>query len=81
MTGGGERGFKYEGLGNDFVVLDRRASGIDVSPSASRAVARNTSPLICTSTSGRSRRFRYQAGCSGDPPLEATITGLPSTSR
>ena len=33
-----ERGFKYEGLGNDFVVLDRRASGVDVSPSASRAL-------------------------------------------
>ena len=38
MTGGEERGFKYEGLGNDFVVLDRRASGVDVSPSASRAL-------------------------------------------
>jgi diaminopimelate epimerase len=38
VTAGGERGFKYEGLGNDFVVLDRRASGMDVSPSVSRAV-------------------------------------------
>jgi len=38
VTGGEERGFKYEGLGNDFVVLDRRASGVDVSPSASRAL-------------------------------------------
>jgi len=33
-----ERGFKYEGLGNDFVVLDRRASGEDVSAEASRAL-------------------------------------------
>jgi diaminopimelate epimerase len=33
-----ERGFKYEGLGNDFVVLDRRASGQDVSAAASRAL-------------------------------------------
>ena len=33
-----ERGFKYEGLGNDFVVLDRRGSGRDVSPAASRAL-------------------------------------------
>ena len=38
MTVGEERAFKYEGLGNDFVVLDRRASGVDVSPSASRAL-------------------------------------------
>ena len=38
MTGGGERGFKYEGLGNDFVVLDRRTSGVDVSPAVSRAL-------------------------------------------
>jgi len=33
-----ERGFKYEGLGNDFVVLDRRVSGLDISPSASRSL-------------------------------------------
>ena len=33
-----EQGFKYEGLGNDFLVLDRRASGTDISPSASRAL-------------------------------------------
>ncbi len=33
-----ERGFKYEGLGNDFVVLDRRASGEDLSAEASRAL-------------------------------------------
>jgi len=38
VTGAVERGFKYEGLGNDFVVLDRRASGLDLSPSASRAL-------------------------------------------
>ena len=38
MSGGVEQGFKYEGLGNDFVVLDRRASGTDLSPSASRAL-------------------------------------------
>ena len=38
MSGRVERGFKYEGLGNDFLVLDRRASGTDVSPSASRAI-------------------------------------------
>jgi diaminopimelate epimerase len=38
VSGGVEQGFKYEGLGNDFVVLDRRASGADLSPSASRAV-------------------------------------------
>jgi len=38
VNGRGERGFKYEGLGNDFVVLDRRGSGVDVSPSASRAL-------------------------------------------
>jgi diaminopimelate epimerase len=38
VIGGGERGFKYEGLGNDFVVLDRRASGVDVSPAVSRAL-------------------------------------------
>ncbi len=28
--------FKYEGLGNDFVVLDRRASGVDLDADASR---------------------------------------------
>jgi diaminopimelate epimerase len=33
-----ELAFKYEGLGNDFVVLDRRATGEDVSPDVSRAV-------------------------------------------
>lgn len=33
-----ERGFKYEGLGNDFLLLDRRASGEDLSPAASRAL-------------------------------------------
>jgi diaminopimelate epimerase len=33
-----ERAFKYEGLGNDFVLLDRRATGVDLSPSASRAL-------------------------------------------
>ena len=38
MSGRVERGFKYEGLGNDFVVLDRRTSATDVSPSASRAI-------------------------------------------
>ena len=38
VTGAVEQGFKYEGLGNDFVVLDRRASGVDLSPSASRAL-------------------------------------------
>jgi diaminopimelate epimerase len=38
VISGGERGFKYEGLGNDFVVLDRRDSGMDVSASASRAL-------------------------------------------
>jgi diaminopimelate epimerase len=38
VTGGGERGFKYEGLGNDFVVLDRRASGVDVAPAVSRGL-------------------------------------------
>lgn len=38
MSGGVERGFKYEGLGNDFVVLDRRATGQDISARASRAL-------------------------------------------
>jgi len=38
MSGRTERAFKYEGLGNDFVLLDRRASGEDVSPGASRAL-------------------------------------------
>jgi diaminopimelate epimerase len=38
VSGGGERGFKYEGLGNDFVVLDRRASDLDVSAATSRAL-------------------------------------------
>jgi len=33
-----ERGYKYEGLGNDFVLLDRRASGEDISPRAARAL-------------------------------------------
>jgi len=33
-----ETGYKYEGLGNDFVVLDRRATGRDVSADASRAL-------------------------------------------
>jgi len=33
-----EPGFKYEGLGNDFVVLDRRSSGKDLSAHASAAV-------------------------------------------
>jgi diaminopimelate epimerase len=28
--------FKYHGLGNDFVVLDRRASGVDIDPATSR---------------------------------------------
>ncbi|MCA3016513.1 MAG: diaminopimelate epimerase [Myxococcaceae bacterium] len=31
-----ERFFKYHGLGNDFVVLDRRASGVDVDADTSR---------------------------------------------
>ncbi len=31
-----ERAFKYEGLGNDFVILDRRASGEDIGPEVSR---------------------------------------------
>jgi len=38
VRGRSERAFKYEGLGNDFVVLDRRDAGEDVSPSASRAI-------------------------------------------
>ena len=33
-----ERGFKYEGLGNDFVLLDRRATGQDIPPRAARAL-------------------------------------------
>ena len=33
-----ERGFKYEGLGNDFLLLDRRASGQDISPRVARAL-------------------------------------------
>jgi len=33
-----EQAFKYEGLGNDFVVLDRRSTGEDISSGASRAV-------------------------------------------
>lgn len=32
----GERFFKYHGLGNDFVILDRRASGVDLDPETSR---------------------------------------------
>jgi diaminopimelate epimerase len=31
----GERAFKYHGLGNDFVVLDRRPSGQDIGPAES----------------------------------------------
>jgi len=38
VSGGAEEGFKYEGLGNDFVVLDRRASGVDLSPETSRVL-------------------------------------------
>ena len=38
MTGRVERGFKYEGLGNDFLVLDRLSSGTDLSPAAARAL-------------------------------------------
>ena len=38
MRGRVEEGFKYQGLGNDFVVLDRRASGVDLSADASRAL-------------------------------------------
>jgi diaminopimelate epimerase len=34
----GERAFKYHGLGNDFVVLDRRTSGEDVSSAQARAL-------------------------------------------
>ncbi len=33
-----ERAFKYHGLGNDFVVLDRRQSGVDLTPEQSRAL-------------------------------------------
>jgi diaminopimelate epimerase len=33
-----ERAFKYEGLGNDFVLLDRRRSGQDISAETSRAL-------------------------------------------
>ena len=36
--GEAERGYKYEGLGNDFVLLDRRASGEDISPRSARAL-------------------------------------------
>jgi diaminopimelate epimerase len=32
------RFFKYHGLGNDFVVLDRRASGSDIDPATTRAL-------------------------------------------
>src|SRR5690349_3652549 len=31
-----ERAFKYHGLGNDFLVLDRRASGQDIGPDQAR---------------------------------------------
>src|SRR4051812_48092016 len=34
----GERLFKYHGLGNDFVVLDRRSSGADIDAAASVAL-------------------------------------------
>ena len=34
----GERFFKYHGLGNDFVILDRRESGEDIGPELSRAM-------------------------------------------
>jgi diaminopimelate epimerase len=34
----GERALKYHGLGNDFVILDRRASGKDISASEARAL-------------------------------------------
>jgi len=37
-VGEAERGYKYEGLGNDFVLLDRRASGEDISPRSARAL-------------------------------------------
>ena len=50
------------------------------SPSASRARARNVSPLIWTPTSGVFERLRYQPGCSGAPPFDATITGLSPSS-
>jgi diaminopimelate epimerase len=33
-----ERAFKYHGLGNDFVLLDRRASGVDIVPQTARAL-------------------------------------------
>ena len=38
MSPKSEQAFKYEGLGNDFVVLDRRSTGEDISSGASRAV-------------------------------------------
>ena len=34
----GERFFKYHGLGNDFVILDRRQGGGDIGPEQSRAL-------------------------------------------
>jgi diaminopimelate epimerase len=33
-----ERFYKYEGLGNDFVVLDRRATGVDLDAATTRAL-------------------------------------------
>jgi diaminopimelate epimerase len=39
MAEGAERAFKYEGLGNDFVLLDRRRTGQDISPATARALS------------------------------------------
>lgn len=38
LTAVSERFFKYHGLGNDFVILDRRATGVDIDAEAARAL-------------------------------------------
>ena len=50
------------------------------SPSAVRALASSCSAPTMICTSGFAARFRYQAGCLGAPPFEATITYAPSAS-
>ncbi len=63
-----ERLFKYHGLGNDFVVLDRRASGVDLSAEASvflcdrhRGVGADGVLVLLPSTRGAARMVVHNA--------------------